>query len=120
MTNGMFQLGTRAIPCKVLFGLSDRFDLGKAWRSISVSDLSPEAVLVLDGFVKSDKNGFKYVTIKISEKETVMKADLCRGDAVMLAIVQQPWKFAGKSGVCLRAMAIEKIEKPLQQIVFIY
>ena len=110
----MFQLGSREKPCQVMFGLSDRFDLGKPWHSISITCIAPEALAALGEFVKEDKNGIKFVSVKISDKTAVT-----RGDAVLLAVIAESWRFAGKYGVCLRAKAVEKLERKAEAVVFI-
>jgi hypothetical protein len=126
-SHAIVQLGTKGgEKCTVRFGLSDKFDVDKTWRTISVYPPA-DAIAALKEFdlendgltniVRLDDRDREYVHVKVHQRKTRCRtldgekhtlAEISHDDKVIIIVRPESWQYDGSSGIVLRArMVIE-------------
>ena len=109
------QLGSNDEPCRVRFGLSDKFDADKKWRALKIipSDADMNILKAFDeshpelsNFVHNLDDGQEFVKVVVSKDTKVIDgctiADLHADQMCLLIVRPWKWNYKGETGFQLR------------------
>jgi hypothetical protein len=117
------QLGSNEEPCRVRFGLSDKFDADKTWRALKIIPSDADMKILkefdeshpeLSNFVHNLDDGQEFVKVVVSKDIKVIDgctiADLHADQMCLLIVRPWKWSYKGETGFQLRVAKAKIID----------